>query len=92
MSGRIVRINSGDLREFTSLLKQFNNDLQSNSARLQAQFRRLGETWQDPQYAKFAQAFERTMHNLQQFQKQSDAVVPPLLKLANHIDSTPNVS
>ena len=91
MSNRIVRINSGDLREFTSLLKQFNNDLQSRRARLQAQFHRLGETWQDPQYAKFAQEFEQTMRNLQQFQNQSDDVVPRLLKLANHIDSTPTV-
>lgn len=91
MSNRIVRINSDDLREFTSLLKQFNNDLESRSARLQVQFRRLGETWQDPQYAKFAQEFEQTMRNLQQFQKQSDNVVPRLLKLSNHIDSTPTV-
>lgn len=91
MSGRIVRIDSRDLREFTALLKQFNNDLNNNSARLQAQFRRLGQTWQDPQYAKFAQEFERTMRNLQQFQQQSDIVVPRLLNLANHIDSTPNV-
>lgn len=91
MSGRIVRINSRDVREFTALLKQFNSDLSNNSARLQAQFRRLGETWQDPQYAKFAQDFERTMRNLQQFQQQSDDVVPRLLNLANHIDSTPNI-
>lgn len=91
MSNRIVRINSGDLREFTSLLKQFNTDLESRSARLQAQFRRLGETWQDPQYAKFAQDFEQTMRNLQQFKSQSDNVVPRLQKLANHIDSTPTV-
>lgn len=91
MSGRIVRINSRDVREFTALLKQFNSDLSNNSARLQAQFRRLGETWQDPQYAKFAQDFERTMRNLQQFQQQSDDVVPRLLNLANHIDSTPTI-
>lgn len=91
MSGRIVRIDSRDLREFTALLKQFNSDLNNNSARLQAQFRRLGQTWQDPQYAKFAQEFERTMRNLQQFQQQSDEVMPRLLNLANHIDRTPNI-
>lgn len=91
MSGRVVKIDSGELRDFVALLKQFNVDLENNSRRLQAQFRRLGETWQDPQYARFAQEFERTMRNLSQFERQSDEVIPRLTKLAEHIDSTPNI-
>jgi uncharacterized protein YukE len=88
---RIVRINSGDVRLFASQLKEFNSNLASGSARLRAQFQRLGETWQDPQYATFAQEFGQTMENLRRFQHISDDVVPRLLRLAEHIDSTPQV-
>lgn len=91
MSDRIVRISSRDVRLFASQLKQFNADIAASTARLQAQFRRLGETWQDPQYAKFSQEFEQTMRNLRQFREKSDDVIPRLLKLADHIDSTPTV-
>lgn len=91
MSSRIVKIDSRDLRDFASQLKTFNTDLVNSTARLQAQFRRLGETWQDPQYAKFAQEFEQTMRNLRHFQEKSDEVIPRLARLADHIDSTPTV-
>ncbi len=91
MSSGIVRVNSRDVRQFASQLNQFNADLASRTAQLAAQFRRLGETWQDPQYAKFAQEFEQTMRNLRHFREKSDEVVPRLIKLADHIDSTPHV-
>ena len=91
MSSGIVIVNSRDLREFASQLNQFNADLVSRSAQLQAKFRQLGETWRDPQYQKFAQEFEQTMKNLRQFRERSDEVVPRLKKLADHIDATPHV-
>ena len=78
MSGGPVNLVPQDLRTFASQLKQFNSDLAGSSARLQAQFRRLGETWRDPAYAKFAQEFEQTMKNLQRFRQTSDEVVPRL--------------
>ncbi|MCA9941168.1 MAG: WXG100 family type VII secretion target [Anaerolineales bacterium] len=90
MSG-IVKVHSADVRAFASQLKQFHAELTGNSKRLQAQFRRLGDTWQDPQYAKFAQEFERTMRQLQQFQRQSEEVIPRLNKLAEYIDNVPRV-
>jgi hypothetical protein len=37
--------------------KEFNADLADRSARLEAQFQRLGEVWQDPAYSKFADEF-----------------------------------
>ncbi len=91
MSSGTVRINSGDVRTFASQLKQFNNELVAGSARLQAQFRRLGETWQDPQYARFAQDFDQTMRNLERFRRLSEDVIPRLTRLADHIDATPGV-
>lgn len=91
MAGRVVRISSAELREFTAVLSRFNNDLAQNSALLGAKFRQLGETWQDPQYARFAQEFDQTMRNLQSFRARSDEVIPRLLKLAEYIDNVPNV-
>ena len=91
MSSGIVRVNSRDVRQFASQLKQFNGDLAASSARLQAQFRRLGETWQDPQYAKFAQEFDQTMRNLERFRQSSEEVIPRLARLADHVDATPVV-
>lgn len=91
MSSGIVRVNSRDVRQFASQLNQFNADLASQTAKVAAQFRRLGETWQDPQYAKFAQEFEQTMRSLERFRAKSEEVVPKLKKLADHIDNTPRV-
>ena len=91
MADRIVKIESKDLRLFTSRLKQFNSDIDTSTARLKAQFRQLGETWKDPQYIKFAQEFDQTMKNLQRFKQQSEVVIPHLVKLATHIDNTPSL-
>jgi uncharacterized protein YukE len=82
-----VILDPKDLRLFAGQLKQFNHDLAASSARLEAQFRRLGETWRDPAYAKFASEFEQTMRNLQRFRAVSDEVVPRLLKTAERAEA-----
>ncbi len=84
-SGPVI-LDPKELRLFASQLKQFNGDLAASSARLQAQFRRLGDTWRDPAYAKFAQEFEQTMRNLQSFQRTSDEVIPRLLDTARRAE------
>lgn len=47
-------VNPEELRHFAGNLKQFDAELQSNMARLQAQYHRLGDTWRDQEHAKFA--------------------------------------
>ena len=84
-SGPVI-LDPKELRQFAGQLKQFNGDLAASSARLQAQFRRLGETWRDPAYAKFAQEFEQTMKDLQRFQRASDEVIPRLLDTARRAE------
>jgi len=86
MSGRSVRVNSGDVRTFAHQLNQFNSELVDSSSRLIAQFGRLGETWSDPEYAKFAAEFEQTMSNLRRFRDAASEVTPRLLNLANVVD------
>jgi uncharacterized protein YukE len=85
-SGPVI-LDPQELRLFAGQLKQFNSDLAANAARLEAQFRRLGETWRDPAYAKFADEFERTMNNLRRFRQISDEVVPRLLKTAERAEA-----
>jgi uncharacterized protein YukE len=82
MPGGPVILDPHELELFASRLKQFNTDLAVASARIEAQFRRLGETWRDPAYGKFALEFEQTVKNLRRFREVSDEVVPRLLKTA----------
>lgn len=44
MSGRVVKIDSGELRDFVALLKQFNADLENNSSA----FKRSFAVWAKP--------------------------------------------
>lgn len=91
MSSGTVHANSRDIRLFASQLKGFNASLADDSSRLIAQFRRLGETWQDPQYARFADEFVQTMRNLERFRNYGEEVIPRLMRLADHIERTPHV-
>jgi uncharacterized protein YukE len=75
-------VNPKDLRQFASSLKQFDAELQSNMARLQAQYHRLGDTWRDQEHARFAQEFEQTMRVLQRFIQVSEQHIPFLLRKA----------
>ena len=77
--------NADDLDEFATQLGGFSRELYSQTSRLRAQFRRLGETWRDPQYAKFAQEFEQTMRNLERFMRVADEVAPRLHGTASRI-------
>ncbi len=74
----MVIIDADDLAEFAAQLSTFSRDLRGQQSKLRAQFHKLGETWRDPQYAKFAQEFEQTMRNLERFAGTADEVVPRL--------------
>lgn len=84
-SGPII-IDPQELRKFVDQLQRFNDELNTSSARLQSQFRQLGDTWLDPAYAKFAQEFEQTMKNLYLFRLTADEVIPRLLQTADRAD------
>jgi hypothetical protein len=77
-----VILDADDLDLFASQLSAFNRSLGGQCTILRGQFRRLGETWRDPQYAVFAREFERTITNLQRFQAIADEVIPMLRKKA----------
>jgi uncharacterized protein YukE len=77
-----VRATPEDLERFASELKQFNSLLRDNTARLRAQFTRLGETWQDQEHRKFAETFTQTMRVLDHFGRAADEQIPFLLRKA----------
>ncbi len=83
MSSDSVKLSPSEMRLFASRLKQFNTDLANQHAQLRGYIRRLGETWQDPEYAKFADEFEATLKNLRRFQQISEPVVQRLIKTAD---------
>ena len=82
-----VIVDPEELRRFAGDLKQFNAELQSSMARLQAQYHRLGDTWRDQERTKFAREFEQTVRVLHRFtQAVEERYVPHLLKKAAKVD------
>jgi uncharacterized protein YukE len=75
-----------EIRKFAQMLKQFNQDLLTNTRVLQGQFRNLGETWKDQQHAKFAQEFEQLIAMLQKFTQSSEEQIPLLQKKAQLLE------
>ena len=86
MSSGSVRIDSGELRQFANQLSQFNTSLADQMSALNSQFQRLGETWQDPAYARFGDEFQQLVTNLQRFQNTSEGIIPQLFSLAARVD------
>jgi uncharacterized protein YukE len=84
-SGPVI-LDPQEIRDFARRLQMFNSDLASSAIQLQGQFNRLGDTWRDPAYAKFAQEFSQTMRNLERFSRIADEVVPRLFKTAERAD------
>ena len=75
-----------ELRRFAGNLKQFDAELQSSMARLQAQFYRLGDTWRDQEHVRYAQEFEQTMRVLHRFIQTSEQHIPFLLRKAQRLE------
>ena len=80
MSGVVA--NPDDLERFAQALKKYTSDLNSSSTQLNSEFRRLGGTWRDQEYAKFAQEYERTMRVIKQFMVEADKEVTLLQRKA----------
>lgn len=83
MTEQPVIINPEELNNFARQLGAFNSNLAEEIRRLTSLYKRLGETWRDPAYYKFAQEFEQTMKNLRNFQKITEDTIPKLKKTAN---------
>ncbi|MFH1707147.1 MAG: WXG100 family type VII secretion target [Planctomycetota bacterium] len=83
-------VDPNELRRFAAELKRFNATLQTEIVNIHRQFKRLGETWQDQEHAKFAEDFDRMVNALNRFVEASDKQVPSLMRKAeaaqNYLD------
>ena len=52
-------VNPEDLRRFAMDLKRFNDDLKGEISGIHHRFTKLGESWQDQEHAKFADAADK---------------------------------
>jgi len=78
-------VDPDDLHRFAIELKKFGNEVQGQLSRINMQFTKLGETWQDQEHAKFAGEFQHTVRVLAKFVKSSEDQVPILLRKAESI-------
>ena len=78
-----VIIDPDELENFARQLSEFNSNLADEIRNLTSAYKRLGETWRDPAYHKFAQEFEQTMNNLRRFQRIAEDTTPKLKKTAS---------
>ena len=78
-------VDPDDLHRFAIELKKFGNEVQGQLSRINMQFAKLGETWQDQEHAKFAGEFQHTVRVLAKFVTASEEQVPILLRKAESI-------
>jgi len=74
-----------ELQRFIAALKRFNQVSRDELGLVQRQFKRLGETWQDQEQARFAESFETMARVFARFLEESDRQVPQLTRKAEAI-------
>jgi uncharacterized protein YukE len=74
-----------ELMRFVAALKRFNDSTKNELANINRQFRRLGETWQDEEQARFAESFELMVRVVGRFIDESDRQTPLLTRKAEAI-------
>lgn len=74
-----------ELLRFVTALKRFNEATKNEVTTISRQFRRLGETWQDEEQARFAESFELMLKVLGRFLEESERQTPLLTRKAEAI-------
>jgi uncharacterized protein YukE len=78
-------VDPDELLRFVGALKRFNENTKNELANINRQFRRLGETWQDEEQARFAESFEMMVRVVGRFVEESDKQTPLLTRKAEAI-------
>jgi uncharacterized protein YukE len=74
-----------ELLRFVSALKRFNETTRNELTTINRQFRRVGESWQDEEEARFAESFEQMVRVVARFLDESERQAPLLLRKAEAI-------
>lgn len=80
-----VVVDPDELLKFIGSLKRFNETTKNELTAVSRQFRRLSETWQDEEQARFAESFELMVRVVSRFIEESERQAPALTRKAEHI-------
>lgn len=75
------------LRTFSKVLVSYAEHTGNSMGRLQTQLQRLGSTWRDQEYERFAQEFRKTKAQLATLQAEIDKLAPVLESDAQKADA-----
>lgn len=78
-------VDPDELERFVTALRRFNESSRGELATVSRQFKRLGESWQDEEEARFAQSFDQMVRVMSKFLDDSDRQVPVLARKAEAI-------
>jgi uncharacterized protein YukE len=78
-------VDPDELLRFVTALKRFNESTKNELQAINRQFRRLGETWQDEEQARFAESFEQMVRVVSRFVEESERQTPLLTRKAEAI-------
>jgi uncharacterized protein YukE len=67
-----------EIERFAHQLKAFTDQMRDGLATLQGGFSRLGDTWRDQEFQKFAQDYQQTVVVMRHFIQSADAHLPLL--------------
>ncbi len=80
------------LAQFANQLGQFQQLTYETALQMTAQFKRLGESWNDVQYERFAVRIENFNKQILQFLMSTENLPPALIQLAEQIDQYGQIS
>jgi len=78
-------VDPDELLRFVTALKRFNESTKNELQAINRQFRRLGESWQDEEQARFAESFEQMVRVVSRFVEESERQTPLLTRKAEAI-------
>jgi uncharacterized protein YukE len=80
-------VDPAELRRFASLLRDFNQELQSRLGTVTSQLNALSQTWRDQEHLKFSDEFVQHLKLLSRFTEANERHVPYLMRKAEHIEA-----
>jgi len=73
-----VRANADEMERFAAVLKKATEDIERQTDRLTAEYRRLGSTWKDRKFASFQNDFDRSISALRSATRALEPYPPKL--------------
>ena len=75
------------IRQFSTDLSSFRENVANLTAQIQAQLGSLGDTWRDEAYQQFCEVFGRARHRIDVFSGQVEQTLPKLARDAENAEA-----